>query len=116
MSSKPSSPTLIQEDPLSSVLKIIEDLALGKFPHPPRITKYELARIVAARAKQLVMGAKPLVDPKEVGSYDPVVIAYEEVKRRLLPFIVIRTLPSGRQIRLRLKELLELSEKFGYRV
>ena len=107
---------ILERDPLSEVLRIIDEVAKGRLPYPPRLTKYEFARMVAARAKQLAMGAKPLVDPSEVGSIDPVMIAIEEVRRGLPPFIVIRSLPNGRRrFRARLRELLELGEKFGFK-
>ncbi len=99
-----------------SVLNIINDLAKGKLTYPPRITKYELARIVAARAKQLAMGAQPLINPQEIGTYDPVDIALEEIRRGLIPFIVVRTLPNGRHIRIKLKDLLDLSRKFDVKL
>lgn len=78
--------------------------------YPPRLTKYEIARIVGARAMQLAMGAAPLVDIKEVGTTDPVIIAMEELRRGLLDFIVVRELPGGETIKIRLRDLLELEK------
>ncbi|MFB6470552.1 MAG: DNA-directed RNA polymerase subunit K [Vulcanisaeta sp. AZ3] len=97
---------------MASILRLIDDLSRGKLTYPPRITKYELARVIAARAKQLAMGAQPLVDPQSLGTYDPIAIAVEEVRRGLLPFIIVRTLPNGKQVRIKLKELLDLSKEF----
>ena len=54
-SSNQTSNSVLKEDPLASVLSVIDELAKGKLTYPPRITKYELARVVAARAKQLAM-------------------------------------------------------------
>lgn len=84
--------------------------------YPPRITKYELARIVASRAKQLAMGAQPLINPQELGTYDPIDIAIEEVRRGLLPFIIVRTLPNGKHVRIKLKDLLDLSREFDVKL
>ena len=44
--------------------------------------------ILGARAIQISMGAKPLVDIKD--SLDPIDIAYEELKAGVLPLDVIR--------------------------
>ncbi len=101
---------------MASVLNTINDLIKGKLTYPPRITKYELARIVAARAKQLAMGAQPLINPQELGTYDPIDIAMEEVRRGLLPFIIVRTLPNGRHMRIKLKDLLSLSREFDVKI
>ncbi|MGB9704086.1 MAG: DNA-directed RNA polymerase subunit K, partial [Pyrobaculum sp.] len=78
--------------------------------YPPRLTKYEVARIIGARAIQLAMGAQPLVDVQEVGTTDPVLIAMEELKRGLLDFVIVRETPDGKTTRIRLKELLELEK------
>jgi DNA-directed RNA polymerases I, II, and III subunit RPABC2 len=60
----------------------------------PFITKYERARILGERAKQLNMGAKPLV---EVGQdvIDGYLIALTEYDLKRIPFIVKRPLPNG---------------------
>ena len=115
-SSNQASNSILKEDELARVLSIINDLVKGKLTYPPRITKYELARVVAARAKQLAMGAQPLINPQELGTYDPIDIAIEEVRRGLLPFIIVRTLPNGKHLRIRLKDLLDLSRNFDVKV
>jgi len=60
----------------------------------PFITKYERARVIGERAKQLGMGAKPLV---EVGAdvIDPYLIALSEYEQKRIPFIIKRPLPNG---------------------
>ena len=60
----------------------------------PFITKYERARIIGERAKQLGMGAKPLV---EVGAdvIDAYLIALSEYEQKRIPFIIKRPLPNG---------------------
>ena len=117
MSSSNQTPdSILKEDELARVLDVINDLIKGKLTYPPRITKYELARVVAARAKQLAMGAQPLINPQELGTYDPIDIAVEEVRRGLLPFIIVRTLPNGKHLRIRLKDLLDLSRNFDVKI
>lgn len=60
----------------------------------PFITKYEKARILGERAKQLNMGAKPLVEigPEVIDGY---LIALKEMEEKKIPFIIKRPLPSG---------------------
>ena len=54
------------------------------------LTRFEKARLLGARAIQISMGAKPLVDTKKLDSLDPIDIAYEELKADVLPLDVIR--------------------------
>ncbi len=73
---------------------------------PPRLTKYEVAKMVAIRAKQLAMGAAPpLIDARAMGLQDPIQIAIEEFKAGKLPFIVVRSLPNGKKIEYTIDEL-----------
>ena len=53
-----------------------------------KLTRFERARILGARAIQISMGAKPLVDIKD--SLDPIDIAYKELKEGVLPLDVIK--------------------------
>ena len=79
-------------------------------PYPPRLTKYEVAKMVAIRAKQLAMGAAPLIDAKAMGLQDPIQIAIEEFKAGKLPFIVVRSLPNGKKIEYTIDELKKIEE------
>ena len=60
----------------------------------PFITKYERARIIGERAKQLNMGAKALVEvgPEVIDGY---LIALKEYQEKKIPFILKRPLPNG---------------------
>jgi len=60
----------------------------------PILTKYERARILGERAKQLNMGAKPVV-PISDDVIDGYLIALEEFNHKKIPFIVKRPLPNG---------------------
>ena len=53
------------------------------------LTKYELARIIGARALQLAMGAPPLVELSE-GVVDPVQLARLEFDKNVIPLQVAR--------------------------
>jgi len=61
---------------------------------PPKLTRFESARIMGARALQLSLGAPPFVTiPKEAStSLD---IAIMELDDRLIPITIRRTLPNG---------------------
>lgn len=54
------------------------------------LTRFEKTRLLGARAIQLSMGAKPLVNTKKLDSLDPIEIAYEEFKENVLPLDVIK--------------------------
>jgi DNA-directed RNA polymerase I, II, and III subunit RPABC2 len=60
----------------------------------PFITKYEKARILGERAKQLNSGGKSFIkeDPEVIDGY---LIALEEFNERKIPFIIRRPLPNG---------------------
>jgi DNA-directed RNA polymerase I, II, and III subunit RPABC2 len=61
---------------------------------PPKITRFEKARIVGARALQISMGAPILVETN-VTSSNPIDIALEELESGILPITIRRTLPDG---------------------
>jgi len=60
----------------------------------PFITRYERARILGERAKQLNAGGKPFVevDPTVIDGY---LIALKEYEEKKIPFIIKRPLPNG---------------------
>lgn len=60
---------------------------------PPKITRFEKARIVGARALQISMGAPILVDAEE--NTNPIDIAITELDAGILPITIRRTLPDG---------------------
>ena len=61
---------------------------------PPKLTRFESARIMGARALQLSLGAPPFIAiPKKAAtSLD---IAIMELDDRLIPITIRRTLPNG---------------------
>jgi DNA-directed RNA polymerase I, II, and III subunit RPABC2 len=60
----------------------------------PYLTKYEKARILGQRAKQIETGAKPLVKVPE-NIIDSYVIAELELREKKIPFIIKRPIPGG---------------------
>lgn len=73
---------------------------------PPKITRFEKARIVGARALQISMGAPILIDISE-GSGSPIDIALRELDSGMLPMTIRRTLPDGAYQDIPLKWLLK---------
>jgi len=65
---------------------------------PPRLTVYELARIIGARAAQIAHGAPILISL--LGNHNvkinEIEIARRELKAKVLPITVQRWLPDGR--------------------
>jgi len=61
---------------------------------PPTLTRFEKARIMGARALQLSLGAPIFIEiPKN--AITSLEIAMEELKQRVIPIVIKRTLPNG---------------------
>jgi len=60
----------------------------------PYLTKYEKARVLGQRAKQIETGAKPLVKVPD-NIIDSYVIAELELREKKIPFIIKRPIPGG---------------------
>jgi DNA-directed RNA polymerase subunit K/omega len=60
----------------------------------PFLTKYEKARILGQRAKQIETGARPFINiPENV--IDSYIIAELELQQKRIPFIIRRPIPGG---------------------
>lgn len=70
----------------------------------PILTKYEKARILGERAKQINSGAKPFVAVDET-VIDGYLIALKELEEKKIPFIIRRPLPNGASEYWKLKDL-----------
>ncbi|MEM4245890.1 MAG: DNA-directed RNA polymerase subunit K [Candidatus Bathyarchaeia archaeon] len=60
---------------------------------PPKLTRFERARIVGARALQIAMGAPTILDIPQAKS--PIDIAVAELEEGVLPMSIRRKLPDG---------------------
>ena len=61
---------------------------------PPMLTRFEKARIMGARTLQLSLGAPVFIEiPKNATT--SLEIAMEELKQRVIPIVIKRTLPNG---------------------
>jgi len=70
----------------------------------PMLTKYEKARILGVRAKQINNGASPFIELKE-NIIDGYLIAERELAEKKLPFIIRRPLPNRGSEYWRLEDL-----------
>lgn len=70
----------------------------------PFLTKFERARVLGQRAKQIENGAKPFVQVPE-NIVDAYVIAEMELKQKRVPFIIRRPIPGGKCEYWHLKDL-----------
>jgi DNA-directed RNA polymerase subunit K len=61
-----------------------------------RLTRFEVARIISARALQIALGAPVLVKSDKTDSIE---LAKEEFRKKMVPVTIRRTLPNG-EIRL----------------
>lgn len=69
----------------------------------PVLTKYERVRILGDRSRQISLGAKPMI--KGLTNMDPKEVARLELQMKVVPMILIRTLPTGKKERWRISEL-----------
>jgi DNA-directed RNA polymerase subunit K/omega len=77
-------------------------------PNNERVTKkilfnYERVRILGERARQLSLGAKPML--KNVENLDPKTVAKLELEHKVIPLIILRELPNGRIEKWKVSEL-----------
>lgn len=79
-------------NPLNNVeaIKLSDNVMIG----PPKLTRFERARIVGARALQVSLGA-PILVQLDIDVSDAIDIAIVELNERVLPMTVRRSLPEG---------------------
>ena len=73
---------------------------------PPKLTRFERARIVGARALQVSLGA-PILVPLPDDVVDPIDVAVVELREKVLPLTIRRTLPEGSYQDIPLIDLLQ---------
>ena len=75
----------------------------------PILTKYEKARVLGQRAKQINNGADIFVVPKKE-TFDGYLIALQELEEKKMPFIIRRPLPNGKSEYWKISDLEYLHE------
>ena len=73
---------------------------------PKKLTRFERARVLGARALQISMGAPVLLDVPELIK-SPIELAELELREDVLPISIRRSLPDGTSLNIPLKTLLE---------
>ena len=69
----------------------------------PKLTKYEKTRVISIRAQQIVEGALPLVNVKNLR--DPIEIALKELAERRISLLIERKMPDGSSYIISVNEL-----------
>ncbi|MBU5537301.1 MAG: DNA-directed RNA polymerase subunit K [Candidatus Aenigmatarchaeota archaeon] len=69
-----------------------------------RLTRFETARLLGARALQISLGAPVLVKTEEI---EPSKIAKQEFKENVIPMTIKRKLPSGEYVTVEIKKAIE---------
>ena len=87
-------------------MKVKMPSSINEIIGPKRLTRYERARIISARALQLSMGAPPFIDIKNLPK-DPIIIAEKELEMEVLPLTVARWLRTGEKQLIPVKWLLQ---------
>ncbi len=62
-----------------------------------KLTRFEKARIIGARALQLSMGAPALIKEME-DTMDPMLVAIKELENDVIPITVRRRLPEKKEL------------------
>jgi DNA-directed RNA polymerase I, II, and III subunit RPABC2 len=83
------------------------NLAKNALIGPPKLTRFERARIVGARSLQVSLGA-PILAPLPDNVMDPIEIAVVELREKVLPMTIRRTLPEGSYQDIPLIDLLQV--------
>ncbi|MEJ2241924.1 MAG: DNA-directed RNA polymerase subunit K [Candidatus Bathyarchaeota archaeon] len=73
---------------------------------PKKLTRFEKARIVGARALQIAMGA-PIIIEVSNAKAGPIDIAVQELESGILPITIRRTLPNETYQDIPLKWLIQ---------
>lgn len=61
------------------------------------MTKYEKTKVIGMRLEQLARGAATLVDIDKHGCKSIRDVVMKELEEKKLPFVIVRTLPNGKQ-------------------
>jgi len=70
-----------------------------------KLTRFETARLMGARALQIALGAPVLVKTEEI--LDPIKLAKLEFKERIIPITIKRKLPDGSEMVIDSKKAIE---------
>jgi DNA-directed RNA polymerase subunit K/omega len=104
--------TLQNYDEILSMIKVVrdkDDIIIDDLHKTiPYLTKYERARILGQRARQIDSGSSPFIKVPE-NVIDGYIIAELELKEKRIPFIIRRPLPNGGSEYWSIKDLEDIS-------
>ena len=93
---------------MCKVIRDVNDIIIDDLHKTlPYLTKYEKAKIIGLRAKQINSGATPFINVKE-NIIDGYIIAEMELKEKKIPYIIKRPMPNGGCEYWHLKDLEDL--------
>ena len=92
------------------MINLAKDALIG----PPKLTRFERARIVGARSLQVSLGA-PILAPLPDDVVEPIDIAVVELREKVLPLTIRRTLPEGSYQDIPLIDLLQERDRLTNR-
>jgi DNA-directed RNA polymerase subunit K len=70
-----------------------------------RLTRFEVARLVGARALQIALGAPVFAKSEEI--LNPIQLAKLEFKNKILPITIKRKMPSEEEVVVEIKKAIE---------
>ena len=104
--------TVQNYDEILSMIKVVrdkDDIIIDDLHKTiPYLTKYERARILGQRARQIDAGSSPFIKVPE-NVIDGYIIAEMELKEKRIPFIIRRPLPHGGSEYWSIKDLEDIS-------
>jgi DNA-directed RNA polymerase I, II, and III subunit RPABC2 len=104
--------TVQNYDEILSMIKVVrdkDDIIIDDLHKTiPYLTKYERARILGQRARQIDAGSSPFIKVPE-NVIDGYIIAELELKEKRIPFIIRRPLPNGGSEYWSIKDLEDIS-------
>jgi DNA-directed RNA polymerase subunit K/omega len=77
----------------------------GMASPPYVLTKFERTALEGLRAEQLVRGSAPLVPVDADAPFDAVEVARRELLARRMPLVVVRRMPDGRRLHVRMEDV-----------
>lgn len=98
-----TNPKVIPTDQLNSLIKAYNPT---KNVSVNFMTKFELASVLGVREEQIAQGSPSVLTNEEMANMtSPRMVAERELLEKKLPFMVLRTLPSGKQELWRIQDL-----------
>ena len=82
--------TLSEKHEVVEIQNAVNTISSGRLT----LTRFEKARIMGSRALKLSLGAPPFIDFSK-NTTTSLEIAMEELKQRVIPIVIRRTLPNG---------------------